>query len=95
MNVYQAADALLTNDYVVISDKTSYPYGRHRGDVSSKTVYRRKDGTMISSTDLKVLKDRDIASSSRPMAALCGIYTTKLSEDQQTISVNYYQHTAG
>ena len=95
MNVYQAADILLANDYVVVSDKTSYPYGRHRGDVSSKTLYKRKDDTAVTDADMEVLKNRDIASSSRPMAALCGIYTTSLSEDQQTVTVSYYQHTAG
>ena len=95
MNVYQAADILLANDYVVVSDKTSYPYGRHRGDVSSKTVYKRKDGNDIPESDIEVLKTRDSESANRDMAALCGIYTTSLSEDQQTVTVSYYQHTAG
>ena len=95
MNVYQAAVALLANDYEVVSDKTSYPYGRHRGDVSSKTVYKRKDNEAIKDVDIEVLKNRDIDSSSRPMAALCGIYKTSLSADQQTVTISYYQHTAG
>ena len=95
MNVYQAADILLANDYVVVSDKTSYPYGRHRGDVSSKTVYKRKDGNDIPESDIEVLKTRDSESSSRDMAALCGIYTTSFSDDLKTLSISYYQHTAG
>ncbi len=95
MNVYQAADILLANDYVVIADKTRYPYGRHRGDVSSRTIYKRKDDTVVTDTDLEVLKKRDMDSSSKPMAALSGIYTTSLSEDQKTVTVSYYRHTAG
>ena len=95
MSVYQAADFLLANDYVIVSDKTSYPYGRHRGDISIKTVYKRKDGTVATDADIEVLKNRDIASSSRPMAALSGIYKTSLSKDQRTVTVSYYRHTAG
>ena len=95
MNVYQAADILLANDYVVIADKTRYPYGRQRGDVSSRTIYKRKDDTVVTDTDLEVLKKRDMDSSSKPMAALSGIYTTSLSEDQKTVTVSYYRHTAG
>ena len=95
MNVYQAADFLLANDYVIVSDKTSYPYGRHRGDVSSRTIYKRKDNAAITNEEVEVLKNRDIDSSSKPMAALSGIYTTSLSEDQKTVTVSYYRHTAG
>ena len=95
MSAYQAAETLLANDYVIVSDKTSYPYGRHRGDISIKTVYKRKDGTVATDADMEVLKNRDIASSNKPMAALSGIYTTSISEDLQTVTVSYYRHTAG
>ena len=95
MNVYQAAETLLLNNYVIVADKTRYPYGRNRGDVSRRTIYKRKDNAVITNEEVEVLKNRDIDSSSKPMAALSGIYTTSLSEDQQTVTVSYYRHTAG
>lgn len=95
MNIYQTAENLLFRDYEIVSDKTDYPFGRHRGDVKSLTVYKRKDGNNIPESDIEVLKTRDIESSSRDMAALCGIYTTSFSDDLKTLSISYYQHTAG
>lgn len=88
---------LLQKEYDVLSDDTSYPYGRYRGDVKRKTVYARKDGQPVSDEDLKVLQDFDTARRKEggSMAALSGIFTTKRSQDGMQLHVDYYRHTAG
>jgi hypothetical protein len=89
--------SLLEREYDVLSDDTSYPYGRYRGDVKRKTVYARKDGQPVSDEDLKVLQDFDAARRKEggSMAALSGIFTTKRSQDGMQLHVDYYRHTAG
>ncbi|MAG26703.1 hypothetical protein CMI47_14270 [Candidatus Pacearchaeota archaeon] len=93
----QSVKDLLDRDYEQISDNTSYPYGRNRGDVRSTTIYGRTDGQPVPEADLKLLKDRDADVRERggPMAALSGTYTTTLSQDGMSLVVNYYRHTAG
>jgi len=88
---------LLDSQYDVISDDTSYPYGRYRGDQRRKTVYVRKDGQPVSDADLKVLQDFDAAvrKEGGSMAALSGIFTTSRSKDGMQLVVDYYIHTAG
>lgn len=88
---------LLSRDYDVVSDDTRYPYGRYRGDVRQKIVYARKDGQPVPEADINLLKDRDAAvrEEGGSMAALAGIYTSKLSDDGMQIIVDYYRHTAG
>ena len=88
---------LLNRDYDVISDDTSYPYGRYRGDVRQKTVYARKDRQPVPEADINLLKTRDakVREAGGSMAALAGIYTSKLSDDGMQIIVDYYRHTAG
>lgn len=88
---------LLNRDYNVISDDTSYPYGRYRGDVRQKTVYARKDRQPVPEADINLLKTRDakVREAGGSMAALAGIYTSKLSDDGMQIIVDYYRHTAG
>lgn len=88
---------LLQKEYDVISDDTSYPYGRYRGDQRRKTVYARKDGQPVSDEDLKVLQDFDAARRKEggSMAALSGIFTTTRSKDGMQLIVDYYIHTAG
>lgn len=88
---------LLSRDYEVVSDDTRYPYGRYRGDVRKKTVYARKDGQPVPESDINLLKDRDakVRKDGGPMAALAGVYTSKVSDDGSQIVVDYYRHTAG
>ena len=88
---------LLSRDYDVVSDDTRYPYGRYRGDVRQKIVYARKDGQPVPEADINLLKARDAAvrEEGGSMAALAGIYTSKLSDDGMQIIVDYYRHTAG
>lgn len=88
---------MLSRDYDVVSDDTQYPYGRYRGDVRKKTVYARKDGQPVPEADINLLKDRDakVRKDGGSMAALSGIYTSKVSDDGSQIVVDYYRHTAG
>ncbi len=88
---------LLSRDYEVVSDDTSYPYGRYRGDVRKRTVYARRDGQPVPEADINLLKTRDakVREDGGPMAALAGIYTSSLSDDGSQIVVDYYRHTAG
>ena len=88
---------LLSRDYDVVSDDTRYPYGRYRGDVRQKIVYARKDGQPVPEADINLFKDRDetVRKEGGSMAALAGIYTSKLSDDGMQIIVDYYRHTAG
>jgi hypothetical protein len=88
---------LLNRDYDVISDNTSYPYGRYRGDVKQKIVYARKDGQPVPEADINLLKTRDakVREAGGSMAALSGVYTSKVSSDGLQIIVDYYRHTAG
>ena len=88
---------MLSRDYDVVSDDTRYPYGRYRGDVRKQTVYARKDGQPVPEADINLLKARDAAvrEEGGSMAALAGIYTSKLSDDGSQIIVDYYRHTAG
>lgn len=87
---------LLNGQYDVVSDNSSYPYGRYRGDEVRKTVYARKDGQPVSDEDLKVLQDFDAAvrKEGGSMAALSGIYTTSRSKDGMQLVVDYYRHTS-
>ena len=89
--------SLIEREYDILSDNTSYPYGRYRGDVKRKTVYARKDGQPVPDEDLKVLQDFDLARRKEggSMAALSGIFTTKRTEDGMQLHVDYYRHTAG
>jgi len=89
--------SLLEREYDILSDNTSYPYGRYRGDVKRKTVYTRKDGQPVSEEDLKILQDYDKARRKEggPMPALAGIFTTKRSDDGMELHVDYYIHTPG
>lgn len=89
--------ALLDSAYDVESDDTKYPYGRNRGDVRRTTTYVRKDGQPVPPEDIKLLQDRDAEVKKRggSMAALSGIYTSKVSDDGMKLSVEYYRHTAG
>ena len=89
--------ALLDSSYDVESDDTKYPYGRNRGDVRRTTTYVRKDGQPVPPEDIKLLQDRDAEVKKRggSMAALSGIYTSKVSDDGMKLSVEYYRHTAG
>ena len=88
---------LLSRDYDVVSDDTRYPYGRYRGDVRKTTIYARKDKQPVPEADISLLKDRDakVRKDGGSMAALSGVYTSKLSDDGSQIVVNYYRHTAG
>jgi|MDTB01.1.fsa_nt_gb hypothetical protein len=88
---------LLDNQYKQVSDDTRYPYGRNRGDVRRTTVYERTDGQPIPDSDVAVFKDHDdeVRKKGGSMAALGGVYTTKVSPDGMTLSIEYYRHTAG
>jgi hypothetical protein len=88
---------LLDSQYEKISEDTQYPYGRNRGDVRSNTVYKRTDGQPVPQEDLDVLQafDSEVRRAGGAMAALSGVFTTRLSPDKMTINVEYYQHTAG
>ena len=89
--------SLLKSKYDVLSDDTSYPYGRYRGDVKRKTVYIRKDGQQVPEEDLRIMQDFDSAKRKEGggMAALSGIFSTKISADGMSLHVDYYRHTAG
>ena len=89
--------ALLDSAYDVESDDTKYPYGRNRGDVRRTTRYVRKDGQPVPPEDIKLLQQRDAEVKKRggSMAALSGIYTSKVTDDGMMLSVEYYRHTAG
>lgn len=95
-NAIKQATLLLSRDYEVVSDNTRYPYGRYRGDVRKKTVYARKDGKHVPESDINLLQNRDakVKEDGGSMAALSGIYTSKVSEDGLRIIVDYYRHTA-
>ena len=88
---------LLDRDYSVESDETRYPYGRNRGDVRRTMRFVRKDGNPVPPEDIALLQARDAEVRKRggSMAALSGIYTSKVSDDGMTLNVQYYRHTAG
>lgn len=88
---------LLARDYEKSFEDTQYPYGRNRGDVRRTERYVRKDGQTIPSEDFDLLKARDAEVRKRggSMAALAGVYTSKISDDGLTLDVQYYKHTAG
>ena len=89
--------ALLDRDYEKSFEDTRYPYGRNRGDVRRTERYVRKDGQPVPPEDFELLKARDaeVRKAGGSMAALSGVYTTKLSDDGLTLDVQYYRHTAG
>ena len=89
--------ALLDRDYEKSFEDTQYPYGRNRGDVRRTERYVRKDGQAVPPEDFELLKARDaeVRKAGGSMAALSGVYTTKLSDDGLTLDVQYYRHTAG
>ncbi len=91
------AKDMLDSDYQVVSDDTSYPYGRYRGDVKRVIVYSRKDGQTIPARDLELLKARDVQvrKEGGSMPALAGLYSTRVSNDGMSIIVTYTRHTAG
>ena len=96
-NAKKQAIDLLTRDYDIVSDDTRYPYGRYRGDVRRKTVYSRKDGQPVPESDISLLQARDaqVQKEGGSMAALSGVFTSKVSSDGSQIIVDYYRHTAG
>ena len=96
-NAKKQAIDLLTRDYDIVSDDTRYPYGRYRGDVRRKTVYSRKDGQPVPESDINLLQARDaqVREEGGSMAALSGVFTSKVSSDGSQIIVDYYRHTAG
>ena len=85
----------LDNQFETVSHKTEYPYGRNRGDERIRTVYQRKDGNLISDSDMEVILARDLDSQKYDMAALRGVYYSKLSEDRQTVTVKYTKVSCG
>jgi len=89
-NAASARQRLLDSEYTQDSSTVSHPYGRHRGDVRSNLVYKRKDGEPISDRDLAVLKA--VEENNHPLG---GMYTHSLSDDGMSVNVSYYKHTAG
>ena len=57
-----ATENFLDEQFETVSHKTEYPYGRHRGDERIQTVYQRKDGNLISDSDMEVILARDLDS---------------------------------
>ncbi len=90
-----ATENFLAEQFETVSHKTEYPYGRHRGDERIQTVYQRKDGNTISDSDMEVILARDLDSQKYDMAALRGVYYSKLSEDRQTVTVKYTRVSCG
>ena len=88
---------LLDKEYEVVSDKTEYPYGRYRGDVKRVIVYSRKDGKPVPSSDIDLLKQRDlqVRQEGGPMPALAGLYNSSATRDGMSIRVVYTRHTSG
>lgn len=84
----------LEANYEKIDSKTSYPYGRNRGDVRSVFMYRRNDGAPIPSQDIALFKELEAEQRKDSYAALSGIYTHKVT-DEGLLQVNYYRHTSG
>ena len=88
---------LLEKDYEKVSDDTSYPYGRSRGEIRRTTVYKRKDGEAIPDQDLKMIQDyeSDFLQKYGSFAGFRGVYETKKSEDGMSLIVKYYKASAG
>ena len=88
---------LLEKDYEKVSDDTSYPYGRSRGEIRRTTVYKRKDGEAIPDQDLKMIQDyeSDFLQKYGSFAAFHGVSETTKSEDGMSLIVKYSKASAG
>ena len=83
--------------YIEVDRKTSYPYGRYRGDVRSTIVYEKADGSPIDMEDLEMLlaQEEEVYEKHGAYAALAGVYESSVSEDGMQLIRKYYKHTAG
>ena len=88
---------LLERDYEKVSEQTSYPYRRSRGDIRRTTVYKRKDGEAIPDQDLKMIQDyeSDFLKKYGSSAGFVGVYETTKSEDGMSLIVKYSKTSAG
>ena len=88
---------LLKRDYEQVSEETSYPYGRNRGDIRRTTVYKRKDGEAIPDRDLEMIQDyeSDFLKKYGSFAGFRGVSKTKKSGDGMLLVVKYSKASAG
>ena len=94
---FKEVQDLLNRDYDKVSEDTTYPYRRSRGDVRRTTVYKRKDGEAIPDEDLKMIQgyESDFLEKYGSFAGFRGVYETTKSEDGMSLIVKYSKASAG
>ena len=94
---FKEVQDLLNRDYDKVSEDTTYPYRRSRGDVRRTTVYKRKDGEAIPDEDLKMIQgyESDFLEKYGSFAGFRGVYETTKSEDGMSLIVKYSKTSAG
>jgi hypothetical protein len=70
--------------------RTSYPYGRYRGDEKRTHIYTRTDGSEISDEDMAILSA--VEKNNHPLG---GIYSHERSPDGMSVRIKFYKHTSG
>ncbi len=84
-------------ELVQAKTNTRYPYGRNRGDVEHSYIYRKRDGAPFTQEELQMLKDYDALEARQhgAYAALAGVTSSSLSDDETTLTIRYKRHTSG
>ena len=80
----------------LFDENTRRPYGA-RGDIDSRKLYRKRDGSPFTKEELQLCQDYDTLEARQhgSYAALAGYTSTTLSPDSMVLTVRYRKYTSG